>query len=59
MLAKNAHSDLNHEETSHKPNMRDIAQKKAVLFKNAMVTKDKARLRNSSRLKGTGDMTTN
>lgn len=53
------HSDLNREETSHKPNMRDIAQKKAVLFQNAMVTKDKARLRSSSRLKGTGDMTTN
>lgn len=59
MLAKNVYSESNHEETSNKPNLRDILQKKSVLFKNVMVMKDKARLRSSSRLKGTRDMTTN
>lgn len=64
IFAKNVYFESNHEETSDKPNVRDILHKKPVLFKIVTVTKkkkkkivtvtrEKATMRNSFRLKDT------
>lgn len=41
IFAKNVYFESNHEETSDKPNVRDILHKKPVLFKIVTVTKKK------------------
>lgn len=53
ILPKNVYFESNHEETSDKPNLRDILQNKPIPFKIVMVMKEKATQRNSSRLKDT------
>lgn len=53
IFAKNVYFESNHEEASDKPNWSDILQKKPVLFKIVMVTREKATMRNSFGLKDT------
>lgn len=53
IVAKNVYFESNHEETADEPNLRDILQKKPVVFKIVTVMKEKTTMRNSSRLKDT------